>query len=376
MTTMKETYARRRAEVAAYLKARGIAAARFDDFEHARSPSLWYLCGHPGDAFLVITAEGDSALSPSAVTMAGRLARVERILPSNAYGSKADPALRAALKELGVAEGEKVELPESMPYPVYVEHVGNLEEWDLVCQLDGIGTALAGMRARKDAAEIALYRQVSSLTDRLMDSIEAGVRAGRLTTELDVALLIEKESRAAGAEGTGFDTIAAGPARSFGIHAFPSYGRGEFGVRGLSILDFGVKLEGYTSDVTMTFVRGPLKARQDKMLELVEEAYAIGVKTCMPGIAAREVALAVDGFFATSGYKMPHALGHGIGLEAHESPGINIREENNACLEPGNIVTIEPGLYDPELGGARLENDLLITATGSEVLTHSRIVRL
>jgi len=376
VTGMKETYARRRAEVAGFLKSRGIAAARFDDFEHARSPSLRYLCGHPGDAFLVITAEGDSALVPWDAIMADRMASVDRILPYNDYGRKAETALRAALKELGVAEGEKVELPESMPYPVYVEHVGNLEEWDFVCRRDGIGTAVAGMRARKDPAEIALYRQLSGLTDRLMDSIEAGVRAGRLATELDVALLIERESRAAGAEGTGFDTIAAGPARSFGIHAFPSYGGGEFGVSGLSILDFGIKVEGYTSDVTMTFVRGPLKARQERMLELVEEAYAVGVRACAPGIAAREVAQAVDGFFAQAGFKMPHALGHGIGLEAHESPGINLREENSACLEPGNIVTIEPGLYDPELGGARLENDLLITAQGAEVLTHSRIVRL
>lgn len=376
MIATKETYAARRAEVARALKARGIAAARFDDFEHARSPSLRYLSGQPGDAFLVITSEGASALVPWDVNMAQKMASVDRIFPYNDYGRKAETALRAVLKELGIAEGEKVEVPETMTYPTFVEHVGNLEEWDLVCEREGIGAKVLGMRARKDPAELELYRRASGLTDSLMDSIEAGVKSGRLTTELDVALFIEKECRAAGAEGTGFDTIAAGPGRSFGIHAFPSYGSGGFAGKGLSILDFGIKLDGYTTDVTMTFARGPLGAAREKMLELVAGAHALGVKACAPGIAARDVALAVDAFFAEAGYKMPHALGHGVGLEAHEAPGINLREGNNAVLEPGNIVTIEPGLYDPELGGARLENDVLITADGAEVLTHSRIVRL
>jgi Xaa-Pro dipeptidase len=73
---------------------------------------------------------------------------------------------------------------------------------------------------------------------------------------------------------------------------------------------------------------------------------------------------------------MPHGLGHGVGLEAHEAPAVRSRADNAAILAPGHIITIEPGLYDPELGGVRLENDVLITAEGAEVLTHSRIVRL
>jgi Xaa-Pro dipeptidase len=73
---------------------------------------------------------------------------------------------------------------------------------------------------------------------------------------------------------------------------------------------------------------------------------------------------------------MPHALGHGIGLEAHEAPGVNVRASNTAILVPGNIITLEPGLYHPEFGGVRLENDVLITENGCKVLTKSRIVSL
>ena len=297
-----------------------------------RSPSVRYLCGHPGDAFLMISADASAVLVPWDLNMAEKMASVDKILSYTSFGRKSETAMRAALTELGVPAGQKVELPAATPYPVYIDHVAALDEWDLVCESDGIDAALLAMRALKDGGELAIYARVSELTDRLMDRIEEGVRKGRLPTELDVALFIEKEARAAGAEGTGFETIAAGPARSFGIHAFPGYGAGPFGTSGLSILDFGIVLDGYTSDVTMSFVRGPLSHEQDRMIDLVKKAYEIGVDACKPGAAARGIAALVDEHFAAAGFSMPHALGHGIGLEAHEAPGINLREGNDAIL--------------------------------------------
>ena len=373
---MHDIYSKRRERVAEALKSRGIAAARFEDFEHMRSPSVRYLSGHPGDAFLVISADASAVLVPWDLNMAEKMASVDKILAYTSFGRRSETAMRAVLAELGVPAGLKVELPSATPYPVYIDHVAALDEWDLVCENGGIDAALLAMRASKDSGELAIYGRVSELTDRLMDRIEEGVRKGRLATELDVALFIEKEARAAGAEGTGFETIAAGPARSFGIHAFPGYGAGPFGAQGLSILDFGVVLEGYTSDVTMSFVRGPLSPEQDRMVGLVRKAYDIGVEACRPGAAARDIATLVDEFFTASGFSMPHALGHGIGLEAHEAPGLNLREGNDAILSPGTIVTIEPGLYHPDFGGVRLENDVLITESGHKVLTSSRIVEL
>jgi Xaa-Pro dipeptidase len=88
------------------------------------------------------------------------------------------------------------------------------------------------------------------------------------------------------------------------------------------------------------------------------------------------VALKADAIFGEAGFVMPHALGHGVGLEAHEAPALRSREDNADVLAPGQIVTVEPGLYDPGLGGLRLEDDILITGSGREVLTASRIVRL
>jgi Xaa-Pro dipeptidase len=112
------------------------------------------------------------------------------------------------------------------------------------------------------------------------------------------------------------------------------------------------------------------------MLSLTEKAYAIALSMAGPGISAREIAVAVDAHFAKAKKTMPHGLGHGIGLEAHEAPALRNRADNEWVLEPGMVLTLEPGLYDPAHGGCRLENDILITETGAEVLTNSRIIRL
>jgi Xaa-Pro dipeptidase len=164
--------------------------------------------------------------------------------------------------------------------------------------------------------------------------------------------------------------MAAGPTRSFGIHAFPAYTGGRFGGSGLSILDFGLKYAGYTSDVE------PLTKTQEKMLSLTEKAYKLALSMIKPDVSAKDIGIAVDTFFGRSKKVMSHSLGHGIGLEAHEAPYLRSRADNEWILEPGMIITLEPGLYDTVHGGCRLENDILITETGAEVLTNARIIRL
>jgi Xaa-Pro dipeptidase len=128
--------------------------------------------------------------------------------------------------------------------------------------------------------------------------------------------------------------------------------------------------------VTLTVAAGELLPAQEKLLAAVEKAYAAALALYKPGVATREAAIAADEVFRKAKRSMPHALGHGIGLEAHEGPAIRNREDNDWKFEPGMVVTLEPGLYNPDLGGARLENDVLITETGNRVLTTSQIIRL
>ena len=174
----------------------------------------------------------------------------------------------------------------------------------------------------------------------------------------------------------GFETLVAGPERSYGIHAHPPYSAAGFATSGLSILDFGVNLEGYTSDVTLTFIRGGLSERQQQMVSLVQKAYDTAAAMAKPGTHTKDIAGAVDDIFAIDGFTMPHGLGHGIGLEAHESPNLTTKPEYDTALEQGMIITIEPGLYGEGDGGVRLENDFLITDSGHEVLTTSRLIQL
>ena len=191
---------------------------------------------------------------------------------------------------------------------------------------------------------------------------------------MDVALLIEKMCREHGCERTGFDTLAAGPARSFAIHAFPGYTSNPWPAQGLSILDFGVVYNGYTSDTTLTVAQGKLSFQQQQQLQLVQQAYDSCVKLYTKEHTITEAAKKADAIFATAKRKMPHTLGHGIGLEIHEYQRVSTKTDPNLKFIPGMILTCEPGLYDPEIGGTRLENDVLITETGNEVISHSRII--
>ena len=366
----------RRARVAARLASEGIGAALFEDVEGRRDQAIRYLTGQPGDALLVVAAEGRSVLVAWDISLARLLASADEILAYTDFARLPLKALAEALVRLGVPKGSKVELPSTLAYPRFIDYVEGLPDYDLLCRRDGIDAELNACRSVKDESEIAIYRKAAAITNGLIDVIEAAVRSGEAETELDVALLIERSSREAGCEGLGFETLAAGPTRSWGIHAFPSYGAGPFAVGGMSILDFGLRLEGYTTDVTMSFVKGELGSEGERMLALVERVHDEAIAMLAPGVPCRDVALRADAIFGEAGYSMPHALGHGIGLEAHEAPTLRNREDNVDVLAVGQIVTVEPGLYDPELGGIRYEDDILITESGREALTRSRIVRL
>ncbi|NLJ46564.1 MAG: aminopeptidase P family protein [Treponema sp.] len=374
--TSAEPFAARRGRIAAWLKERGIAAAVFEDREGRRDPTVRYLTGQPGDSLLLVTAEGRGILVSWDVNMAQALARADEILAYGDFERKPVRAVLGVLAREGIRPGAQVELPSTLAYPEYIRYAEEGGDFDFLCREDGADEFARGLRAVKDSAETEVYRRASAITDELIDALEAGVRNGSLSSEVDAALFLERESRTRGCEGMGFETLAAGPARSFGIHAFPPCTSGAFGTGGLSILDFGVRLEGYTTDVTMTFVRGKPSSRQERMISLVEEAYREAAAMLRPGIPSIQVARRVDELFADQGFKMPHALGHGIGLEAHEAPALRNRDDNTWVLAPGHVVTLEPGLYDPEAGGVRLENDFLIGPGGAEALTRSRIVRL
>jgi Xaa-Pro dipeptidase len=253
--------------------------------------------------------------------------------------------------------------------------VGELIDYDIICRENSTVSHAQKLRAIKDADEINIIRKAACITSEIIEILEKQVRSNKIKTEADAALLIESETRRRGCDGTGFEIIAAGPERSYCIHAFPSWTGAGFAGQGFSILDFGVKLHGYITDVTLTFVRDP-KTQQEKIINYVERAYQLTLAMIKDQIPVRQLALTVNLYLERYKKTMPHALGHGIGLEEHEYPIIKMRDTNEIILEKGMFFSIEPGLYDPLYGGCRLENDILICESGPEVLTNAAIIRL
>lgn len=371
---LKKIYAARREKLFAFMKENKITAAVFEDTEGRRDLSVRYFTGHPSDALWICSSDGKNALVPWDENLAKEQSVDVKIVPYNKYDRKNIEAVREILKSFKKNDPRlKVEVSPATPYPLFLKYVDALQGWDVLCRENSVHDFVLSLRACKDEYEIECTKEAARVGDLIIEKIENGIDDGSIKTEMDVSLLIERELRLNGCERNGFDTLAAGSSRSFAIHAFPGYTSAPWPGKGLSILDFGVVFEGYTSDTTLTVVKDATD-EQKKLVELVEKAakealpyYKNGEKIKMAGLVADEV-------FKKAKREMPHTLGHGIGLEIHEFPRVSAKQTDDLVFKPGMIVTLEPGLYDSKLGGVRLENDVLVTENGNEVITHSKII--
>ena len=371
---LKKIYAARREKLFAFMKENKITAAVFEDTEGRRDLSVRYFTGHPSDALWICSSDGKNALVPWDENLAKERSVDVKIVPYNKYDRKNIEAVREILKSFKKNDPRlKVEVSPATPYPLFLKYVDALQGWDVLCRENSVHDFVLSLRACKDEYEIECTKEAARVGDLIIEKIENGIDDGSIKTEMDVSLLIERELRLNGCERNGFDTLAAGSSRSFAIHAFPGYTSAPWPGKGLSILDFGVVLQGYTSNTTLTVVKDATD-EQKKLVELVEKAakealpyYKNGEKIKMAGLVADEV-------FKKAKREMPHTLGHGIGLEIHEFPRVSAKQTDDPVFKPGPIVTLEPGLYDSKLGGVRLENDVLVTENGNEVITHSKII--
>ena len=370
---LKKIYQDRRQKIVEYLNLHEIGAAVFIDSEAHREPAIRYFTGHISDAILIIPAQGNSILIPWDEILAKKVAFCDKIVPYTKYKNQEIPAVKANL-DWNAGYGPKIEIPPTTPYPQFLMYVDQLNQWEIRCRENSVHDYAVQLRMVKDEYEIECTKEAARIGDLIIDQIEEKIRSGEIKTETDVALLIERECRAHGCEKTGFDTLAAGPERSFAIHAFPGYTAGAWPADGLSILDFGVVYKGYTSDTTLTVAKGKLSPEQKKLLNLVQKAFDECLELYKKDIPVKAAAAKADEIFNKARKSMPHGLGHGIGLEIHEAPFVRQRADPECVFKPGMIVTLEPGLYDPDLGGVRLENDVLITEDGNQVLTKSKIL--
>ena len=175
--------------------------------------------------------------------------------------------------------------------------------------------------------------------------------------------------RDAGAEGTSFDTIAASGIHSSMPHAVPTdkvLEEGDF-----LTMDFGCLVNGYCSDMTRTIVYGRADEKQKEIYDVVLQAQMTALQAIKPGMTGKEVDAIARDVIKVAGYGdcFGHSLGHSVGLEIHETPCFSPREES--VIEPGMVITVEPGIYVEGFGGVRIEDVVVITENGCENITHS-----
>jgi len=224
-------------------------------------------------------------------------------------------------------------------------------------------------RLVKDAGEIATLRDAAARLTGVAESAFRSIRSG--VTEREVAGSIEMAMRAAGYERLAFDTIVASGPNA----ALPHYRAGTRILKpgDLVVLDFGGVLDGYCSDLTRTVSVGAPTPDALRLHAAVRDAQRAAMEAVKPGVPATSVDGAARGLLESRGLgnAFGHGTGHGLGLDIHEEPRVGPPRSHSASvqLEPGMVFTIEPGAYLPGMGGVRIEDDVLVTGDGCEVLT-------
>ena len=325
-------------------------------------PNIRYLCGFTGSAGVLLVVAGEG--KPKLVFYTD--GRYTQQAKEQVKGAKVVIGKKAALVEaatrLPAIQGALGFESEHLPFAAY-KQVKDLLPAKV--RFKPVAGAVEQLRTIKDPDEVEQIRASVLLGSSLFQSVLGAIRPG--TAETCVAGELEMQARNAGAEKMSFDPIVAAGLRS----ALP-HGRASaqpIPDTGFIILDYGVILAGYCSDMTRTVHVGRASHAHRRMYNAVREAQLASIEAVRPGIEAGEVDRAGRQLLKKAGYGpyFTHSTGHGVGIEVHEPP--RLAKGQTQILAPGMVITIEPGIYIPEEGGVRIEDMVLVTEAGHEVLT-------
>ncbi len=322
--------------------------------------NVTYLTGFTGeDSYLLIRPDGDLMLSDCRFTTQlgeecpGLDVHIRR--HSVTMVKTVAKIVRAAkIANLGIEAG-------SMTVAVRDEIAEKLPK----LQIQPTSGLVEAQRAIKDKGEISQLRQSVQYAEKAFGVLRATLRPEK--TERELAMELEHQLRLFGAKVRGFQSIVGVGPRAALPHAVPSERRVE--ESDFVLVDWGANGGLYISDLTRVLVTGRISAKFERIYRVVLEAQTRAIAKIGPGVAAKEVDKVARGIIADAGFgrRFGHGLGHGLGLEVHEAPRLAVNSQD--VLRPGMVVTVEPGIYIPGWGGVRLEDDVLVTRTGHEILT-------
>ncbi|EFM12441.1 peptidase M24 [Paenibacillus curdlanolyticus YK9] len=326
---------------------------------------VYYLSGfrcepHERLLALIVTSSGRTALLVPELDRAG--AEAAQAVDAIHSHRDTDDAYAVLASVIGAhASGLVAIEKESMTVTRYERLLAALPS----ANLTGMDAFLTAMRAVKSEDEIDRIRHAVKLIEQVLADTLPLVKPG--VTELELAADIDYRMRKLGAEGPSFDTTVLAGEKSALPHGSPGLRQVQAGE--LLLFDMGVYAEGYVSDITRTFAVGDISEELKRIYDTVLEANRIGIEALLPGKAMSSADRAARRHIEGQGYGelFTHRLGHGIGLDIHEYPSLHGANED--LLREGMVVTVEPGIYLPGIGGVRIEDDVLVTANGPESLT-------
>ncbi|MGD9678007.1 MAG: M24 family metallopeptidase [Vulcanibacillus sp.] len=248
-------------------------------------------------------------------------------------------------------------------YSLHKQFANKLSNLNLV----PVSHIIENLRMIKDQDEIKLIKKAAEISDQAFTYILNFIKPNM--KETDVSIALEYKMRELGADGIAFDSIVVSGYRSSLPHGTPSDKKIQSG--DFLTLDFGACYMGYNSDMTRTIVIGKTSSKHKEIYDIVLEAQLEGVKKIKAGMTGKEADALTRDIINKYGYGeyFGHGTGHGLGMDVHEDPRLNHLSET--VLTTGMIVTVEPGIYIPDFGGVRIEDDILITESGGEILNRS-----
>jgi Xaa-Pro aminopeptidase len=340
-----------------------LAAAGLDGLLVTSLANVRYLSGFSGSsALLVVTARDvllltDFRYSIQASVEAGGVARV--VIEPTSLWARLWVEL-PAMRDVESIAFESAHLPHADFQRLMDPPQGGTRwQWRPSTNL------VEALRERKDETEIAHIRDAVRIAEHALQRTVDRVKAGM--TELAICGILEGELRACGSRSHPFETIIASGERAALPHARSS--ERVAGAGDLLLIDFGAESGGYCSDITRTFVVGKPTADQREIHDVVREANATASGGVRAGMRGKDADALARGYIERRGWgeAFGHSLGHGIGMEVHEAPRLS--KANDSPLPVGAVITIEPGIYRPGWGGVRIEDDVLLTSAGPEVMT-------